>query len=32
MSATDRYADRVALLVRVLPLLADERDFAPKIA
>ncbi len=30
MSVADRYADRVGLLVRVLPLLAAEKDFALK--
>ena len=30
MRAAERYAERVALLVRVLPLLGDERDFALK--
>jgi predicted nucleotidyltransferase component of viral defense system len=30
MRAAERYAERVALLVRVLPLLTDERDFALK--
>jgi hypothetical protein len=30
MRAAERYAERVALLVRVLPLLADERAFALK--
>ena len=30
MRAAERYTERVALLVRVLPLLADEEDFALK--
>lgn len=30
MAAAERYAERVALLVRILPLLADEPDFALK--
>ena len=30
MPAAERYAERVALLLRVLPLLADEEDFALK--
>ena len=30
LRAAERYAERVALLVRVLPLLGDERDFALK--
>ena len=30
MSAAERYTERVTLLVRILPLLADEVEFALK--